>query len=196
MMKRFSVIAATLTAAALAVSCTPIAKPVTRAKPLTAEEYWVVQENLARMDIRIAQQLRESLEKKGLRPATAEEIVAKLSGNTHHTVASSVRFSAYYGVDGTLAAMLVNRQGEFRSAGTWWINEDGARCFILEKLRFRDPNTGRLSYSYGEAWKSTYETNCYISYFGNDTEQWILLSGPHHLKSGQSTIVPGNPFDL
>ena len=196
MMKRLAGIVATLIVAALVVSCAPAPKPVTKGKPLNAEEYWVVQENLAKMEIRMAQQLRESLEKKGLRPATAEEIVAKLSGNTHNTVTSSIRLSAYYAADGTLDAMFVNRQGEFRSAGAWWINEDGARCFKLDKLRFRDPDTERLTYSYGEAWKSTYETNCYLSYFDGNTEHWILLSGPHHLKSGQSTIVPGNPFDL
>ena len=144
----------------------------------------------------MAQQMRESLEAKGLRPATGEEIVAKLSGNTHNTVTSSIRLSAYHGADGTLSAAFVNRQGEFRSAGTWWTNEDGARCFKLDKLRFRDPDTGQLTYSYGEAWKSTYESNCFISYFDRDTEHWILLSGPLHLKSGQSEIVSGNPLDL
>jgi hypothetical protein len=187
---------AVLAVAALAVSCAPPPKPATKGKSLTAEEFWVVQENLAKMEMRMAQQFRESLEEKGLRPATADELVARLSGNTHHTVTSSIRLSAYYAPDGTLAASFVNRQGEFRSAGTWWINEDGARCLILEKLRFRDPDTGRLTYSYGEAWKKAYEANCYVSYFEGDTDHWILLSGPHHLKSGQSEIVPGNPFDL
>ena len=167
MSKQFTAMVAILAVAALAVSCAPAPKPATkpipRGKPLTAEEYWVVQENLAKMEMRIAQQLRESLEEKGLRPATADELVAMLSGNTHHTVGSSFRFSAFHDVDGTLSASFVNRQGEFRSAGTWWIDEGGARCFVLDNLRFRDPDSGQLTYSYGEAWKKAYEENCYVS---------------------------------
>ena len=190
-MKRLATVICIAVATAGAVAaCMP------KGTPLTPEENLVVQENLAQMRILMAEQLQETLEQRGLRPATAAEIAARRTGNTGQIVDEGFSFSSYDHADGTLEARLVTRRGEFRSAGTWTVRDDGVRCTTIEQLKFRNRGTGKTSWSYSGMWEKTYEMNCYRTYYDGDTEYWILVSGPHYLKSGKAIILLGNPFDL
>ena len=167
-----------------------------RGKPLTPEEARVVEANLAEMEVRIAEQVQASMEQKGASPATAEEVDAMLSGNTAHTVGSGFKYSTFYMPDRTLQVRLVTAEGEFRSAGTWSVTDDGTRCVTVEELKGIFRNLGWSYGPYTGRWETSHEMNCYRVYYEDDTEHWILVGGPHFLKSGKAIVMPGNPFDL
>ena len=192
-------IAIALVTAGLLASCVP------RGEPLTPEEAQIVQANLVKMEAQVTRQLRETLEQRGLRPATAEEVVARLAGNTTSMSGGGGTFVTYYHPDGTIRAQLTTLKGEYRSDGTWTVNEDGTRCVTVDELRQRRGDdyyadqlyTGRYDghFYYGR-WATVQETNCYEVYFGGTIEYWFRVSGPHHLDSGESDIVEGRAFYL
>ena len=167
-----------------------------RGKPLTPEEAQAVEANLAEMEVRVAEQVQASMEQEGASPATAEEVHAMLSGNTAHTVGSGFKFSTFYQPDGTLRVRLVTAEGVFRSAGTWSVTDDGMRCVTIEGLKGNFRNRGWSFGPYRGKWETSHEMNCYRVYYEDDTETWILVSGPHFLKSGTAVIMPGMPSDL
>ena len=183
-------IAIALATAALLAACMP------RGEPLTPEEAQVVQANLVEMEALVTEQLRESLEARGLRPATAEEVIAALTGNTTSMSGGGGTFVTYYLPDGTIRAQLTTLKGQYRSDGTWTVNDDGTRCVTVHELRKRrgyDHYDGPL---YSGRWATVQETNCYEVYFGGTIEYWFRVSGPHHLDSGESDIVQGRAFYL
>ena len=173
--------------------------------PLTAEQARVVQANLVQMEAQVTQQLRETLEQRGLHRATAEEVVARLTGNTTSMSGGGGTFVTYYHPDGTIRAQLTTMVGEYRSDGTWTVDEDGIRCVTVDELRKRRGDDyyadqlytglydGQLYYG---RWATVQETNCYEVYFGDTIEYWFRVSGPHHLDSGESDIVEGRAFYL
>ena len=176
-----------------------------RGEPLTPKEARVVQANLVEMEARVTQQLRESLEERGIRQATADEVIARLTGNTTSMSGGGGAFVTYYLPDGTIKVQLTTLKGEYRSDGTWTVNEDGTRCVTVDELRKRrgyDYDDDQL-YSgrydgqlYSGRWATVQETNCYQVYFGGTIEYWFRVSGPHHLDSGESDIVQGRAFYL
>ena len=176
-----------------------------RGKPLTPEEARVVQTNLVQMEAQVTQRLRDTLEARGIRPATAEEVVARLRGNTTSMSGGGGTFVTYYHPDGTIKVQLTTLKGEYRSDGTWTVDEDGIRCVTVDELRKRrgyDYSDDQL-YSgrydgplYSGRWATVHETNCYQVYFGDTIEYWFRVSGPHHLDSGESDIVEGRAFYL
>ena len=179
-----------LAVAGLLASCMP------RGKPLTPEEAQVVQANLVEMEALVTEQLRESMEARGLRPATAEEVIAALTDNTTSMSGGGGTFVTYYLPDGTIKAQLTTLKGQYRSDGTWTVNDDGTRCVTVHELRKRrgyDHYDGPL---YSGRWATVQETNCYEVYFGGTIEYWFRVSGPHHLDSGESDIVQGRAFYL
>ena len=168
-----------------------------RGKPLTPEETRIVEANLTEMEVRVAEQLQASMEKRGIPPASAEEVIARMSGNTGHTVESGATYSVYFRPDGTLRAKLVTAKGFYRSSGIWFVNEDGIRCVTVDEFRGRFRGISGISEgSYEGRWETSYEENCYEVFYEDDSEHWVLVSGPHYLKSGTFMIMPGNPFDL
>ena len=179
-----------LTVAGLLASCMP------RGTPLTPEELQVVEANLVEMEARVTQQLRASLEERGLRPATAEEVVATLTGNTTSMSGGGGTFVTYYLPDGTIRAQLTTLKGQYRSDGTWTVNDDGTRCVTVRELRKRRGYDHYDGPRYSGRWATVHETNCYEVYFGGTIEYWFRVSGPHHLDSGESDIVQGRAFYL
>ncbi len=176
-----------------------------RGKPLTPEEARVVQANLVQMEAQVTQRLRDTLEARGIRPATAEEVVARLTGNTTSMSGGGGTFVTHYLPDGTIKVQLTTLKGEYRSDGTWTVNEDGVRCVTVDELRKRrgDDYYDDQLYSgrydgplYSGRWATVQETNCYEVYFGGTIEYWFRVSGPHHLDSGESDIVEGRAFYL
>ena len=189
---------ALITAGSLA-ACMP------RGEPLTPEEAQVVQANLVEMEAQVTQQLRASLEQRGIRQATAEEVVARLTGNTTSMSGGGGAFVTHYLPDGTIKVQLTTLKGEYRSDGTWTVDDDGIRCVTVDELRKRrgDDYDDDQLYSgrydgplYSGRWATVQETNCYQVYFGGTTEYWFRVSGPHHLDSGESDIVQGRAFYL
>ena len=176
-----------------------------RGKPLTPEEARVVRANLVQMEAQVTQRLRDTLEARGIRPATAEEVVARLRGNTTSMSGGGGTFVTHYLADGTIKVQLTTLKGEYRSDGTWTVDEDGVRCVTVDELRQRrgyDYDDDQL-YSgrydgplYSGRWATVHETNCYQVYFGDTIEYWFRVSGPHHLDSGESDIVEGRAFYL
>ena len=67
-----------------------------RGEPLTPEQAQVVQANLVQMEAQVTRQLRDSLEARGLHPATSEEVVATLTGNTTSMSGGGGTFVTYY----------------------------------------------------------------------------------------------------
>ena len=183
-------IAITLAMAGLLAACMP------RGKPLTPEEAQVVAANLVQMEARVTQQLRDSLEARGLRPATAEEVVATLTGNTTSMSGGGGTFVTYYRADGTLKAQLVTLQGQYRSEGTWSVSDDGTRCVTVDDLRSHRVLDQWDGGAYFGVWDTVHETNCYQVHYGDDIEYWFRVSGPHHLDSGESDIIQGRAFYL
>ena len=114
-------------------------------------------------------------------------------------------FVTYYLPDGTIKVQLTTLKGEYRSDGTWTVDEDGIRCVTVDELRERrgyDHYDDQL-YSglydgqlYWGRWATVQETNCYEVYFAGPIEYWFRVSGPHHLDSGESDIVQGRAFYL
>ena len=179
-----------LAMAGLLASCMP------RGKPLTPEEARVVQANLVQMEALVTQRLRASLEQRGLRPATAEEVVATLTGNTTSMSGGGGTFVTYYFPDGTLRAQLTTMLGQYRSDGTWSVNDDGTRCVTVDELRKRRGHDAYDGPRYSGRWDAIHETNCYQVYYGDSIEYWFRVNGPHHLDSGESDIVQGRAFYL
>ena len=179
-----------LATAALLAACMP------RGEPLTPEEAQVVQANLVEMEARVTEQLRESLEERGLRPATAEEVIATLTGNTTSMSGGGGTFVTYYLPDGTIKAQLTTLKGQYRSDGTWTVNDDGTRCVTVHELRKRRGYNHYDGPLYSGRWATVQETNCYEVNFGGTIEYWFRVSGPHHLDSGESDIVQGRAFYL
>ncbi|MDD9994041.1 MAG: hypothetical protein OXP75_19760 [Rhodospirillales bacterium] len=195
---RGGIVIAVITAGLLA-ACMP------RGKPLSPEEARIVQANLVQMEARVTQQLRDSLEARGLRPATAEEVVARLTGNTTSMSGGGGTLVTYYLPDGTIKVQLTTLKGEYRSDGTWTVDGDGIRCVTVDELRKRrgydyyddQLYSGRYDGQlYSGRWATVHETNCYEVYFGGPIEYWFRVSGPHHLDSGESDIVQGRAFYL
>ena len=184
------IIAFAFVTAGLLASCMP------RGEPLTPEEAEVVQANLVQMEARVTQQLRETLEQRGLRPATAEEVITRLAGNTTSMSGGGGTFVTFYLSDGTIKAQLTTLKGQYRSDGTWTVNEDGTRCVTVHELRKRRRNGNYDGPPYSGRWATVHETNCYEVYFGGPIEYWFRVSGPHHLDSGESDIVQGRAFYL
>ena len=165
-------------------------------KPLTPKEARVVEANLVRMEARVTQQLQASLEERGLHPATTEEVVAALTGNTTSMSGGGGTFVTYYQLDGTLKAQLTTLEGQYRSDGTWIVNDDGTRCVTVDELRRRSGAGEWDGARYSGAWDTVHETNCYQVHYGDDIEYWFRVSGPHHLESGESDIIQGRAFYL
>ena len=182
-----------------------LAACIPRGDPLTPEQARVVQANLVKMEAQVTRQLRETLEQRGIRRATAEEVVARLTGNTTSMSGGGGAFVTYYLPDGTIKVQLTTLKGEYRSDGTWTVDEDGIRCVTVDELRKRrgyDHYDDQL-YSglydgqlYWGRWATVQETNCYEVYFAGPIEYWFRVSGPHHLDSGESDIVQGRAFYL
>ena len=179
-----------LATAGLLASCMP------GGKPLTPEEAEVVAANLVEMEARVTQQLRVSLEERGLRPATAAEVVAALAGNTTSMSGGGGTFVTYYRPDGTLRVQLVTLEGQYRSEGTWYVSDDGTRCVTIAELRSRTVSDLWDGLRYYGKWDTVHQTNCYQVYYGDTIEYWFRVSGPHHLDSGESDIVQGRAFYL
>ena len=180
----------TVAVAGLLASCMP------RGEPLTPQEAQIVQENLVEMEKRVTQQLRESLEERGIRQATAEEVVATLTGNTTSMSGGGGTFVTYYLPDGTIKVQLTTLQGDYRSDGTWSVNKDGTRCVTVDELRRRRGHDAWDGPRYSGVWDTLHETNCYQVHFGGPIEYWFRVTGPHHLDSGESDIVQGRAFYL
>lgn len=179
-----------LAMAGLLASCMP------KGKPLTPEETRVVKANLIQMEARVIQRLRASMEQRGLRPATAEEVVAALAGNTTSVSAGAGTFVTFYFPDGTLKVQLVTLKGQYRSDGTWSVNDDGTRCVTVDELRRRSGEHAWNGPRYSGDWATVHGTNCYQVYYEGDTEYWFRESGTHYLGGGESDIVQGRPFTL
>ena len=173
-----------------------LAACIPRGTPLTPEEARVVQANLVQMEAQVTQQLRDTLEARGIRPARAEEVVARLRGNTTSTSGGGGTLVTYYLPDGRLKAQLTTLKGQYRSDGTWTVNEDGTRCVTVHELRKRRGYDHYDGPRYSGRWATVHETNCYQVYFGGTIEYWFRVSGPHHLDSGESDIVQGRAFYL
>ena len=167
-----------------------------RGKPLTPEEARVVRANLVQMEEQVTQRLRDTLEARGIRPATAEEVVARLRGNTTSMSGGGGTFVTHYLADGTIKVQLTTLKGEYRSDGTWTVDEDGVRCVTVDELRQRRGYDYYADQLYSGRWATVHETNCYQVYFGDTIEYWFRVSGPHHLDSGESDIVEGRAFYL
>ena len=195
-----------LASAAIAVAAAgALAACMPRGDPLTPEQARVVQANLVKMEAQVTRQLRETLERRGIRRATAEEVVARLTGNTTSTSGGGGAFVTYYLPDGTIKVQLTTLKGEYRSDGTWTVDDDGIRCVTVDELRKRrgydyyDDQLYAGLYDgqlYSGRWATVHETNCYEVYFGGPIEYWFRVSGPHHLDSGESDIVQGRAFYL
>ena len=183
-------IAIAVIAAGLLAACMP------RGEPLTPEEARVVQANLVQMEAQVTRQLRESLEARGIHRATAEEVVARLTGNTTSMSGGGGTFVTYYLPDGTIKAQLTTLKGQYRSDGTWTVDDDGTRCVTVDELRKRRGRDQWDGPFYWGRWATVQETNCYEVYFGGAIEYWFRVSGPHHLDSGESDIVQGRAFYL
>ena len=167
-----------------------------RGKPLTAEEAKVVAANLVEMEAQVTRQLRASLEARGVRPATAEEVVSRLAGNTTSMSGGGGTLVTHYLPDGTIKAQLTTLKGQYRSDGTWTVNEDGTRCVTVDELRKRRGYDHYDGPPYSGRWATVHQTNCYEVYFDGAIEYWFRVSGPHHLDSGESDIVQGRAFYL
>ena len=154
------------------------------------------QANLDRMEARVTQQLRDSLEERGVRPATADEVVATLTGNTTSTSGAGGTFVTYYRSDGTLVAQLTTVHGVFRSAGAWTVADDGTRCVTVDGLRRRSAPDKWAGAPYRGAWDTIHGTNCYQVYYEGSIEYWFRESGPGHRESGESDIIEGRAYHL
>ena len=180
------------TCIALAMAAVLAACGQTGERQVSAE----TQADLARMEVRVTQQLRASLEERGLRPATADEIVATLTGNTASTSGAGGTFVTYYRPDGTLVAQLTTVHGVFRSAGTWTATDDGRRCVAVDGLRRRSAPDKWAGAPYSGAWDTIHGTSCYQVYHGGSVEYWFRVSGPDHRESGESDIIQGRAYQL
>lgn len=152
---------------------------------------------LIQLEQREAQNTRASLEERGVRPATAEEVFARRAGNTGSMSGGKVSFRTYYLPDGTLRAKLVTLRGYYFASGTWVVNDDGTRCITLDELKGRIRGMfGWTDGVHAGVWKASYEENCYRVYYEGHYEYWFLVSGPHYLKFGKTRIIPGNAYHM
>lgn len=180
-----------LAAAAMLASCAPPAlHPAKQLSPAKRQA-------LLQLEHHEAENTRAALEGRGVRPATAEEVIARRSGNTGSMSGGKVSFRTYYLPDGTVRAKLVTQRGYYRASGTWVVNDDGTRCITLGGFR------GRVRGAFGwtdgvptGAWTGSDETNCYQVYYEGHYEYWYLVSGPHFLKFGKTRLVPGNAYRM
>ena len=157
----------------------------------------VKRQALLQLEHQEAENTRAALEGRGVRPATAEEVIARRSGNTGSMSGGKVSFRTYYLPDGTVRAKLVTQRGYYRASGTWVVNDDGTRCITLGGFKGRV--RGMFGWTDGVpsgAWTGSNETNCYQVYYEGHYEYWYLVSGPHFLKFGKTRLVPGNAYRM
>ena len=165
-------------AAGVLAACMP------RGDPLTPEQARVVQANLVKMEAQVTRQLRETLEQRGIRRATAEEVVARLTGNTTSMSGGGGAFVTYYLPDGTIKVQLTTLKGEYRSDGRWTVDDDGIRCVTVDELR------KRRGYDYyaDQLYSGLYDGQLYSGPMGHGARDQLLRG---LFRRPDRVLVPG-----